>query len=72
MTGTPEFMAPEYYEEKYTEKVDIWAFGLCVLEMVTHDYPYSECSNPAQIFKRVSTVRRRVITNDTYLSTSQH
>eukprot|EP01102_Stenamoeba_stenopodia_P006189 TRINITY_DN16_c0_g8_i1.p1 TRINITY_DN16_c0_g8~~TRINITY_DN16_c0_g8_i1.p1 ORF type:complete len:1193 (-),score=320.78 TRINITY_DN16_c0_g8_i1:96-3674(-) len=53
--GTPEFMAPEYYEEKYTEKVDIWAFGLCVLEMVTHDYPYSECSNPAQIFKRVST-----------------
>lgn len=52
--GTPEFMAPEYYEEKYSEKVDIWAFGLCVLEMVTLDYPYSECTNPAQIFKRVS------------------
>jgi len=52
--GTPEFMAPEFYDEKYTEKVDIWAFGMCVLEMATLDYPYSECENPAQIFKKVS------------------
>lgn len=51
--GTPEFMAPEYYEEDYNEKVDIWAFGMCVLEMATHEYPYSECTNPAQIFKKV-------------------
>ena len=33
--GTPEFMAPELYEEKYDEKVDIYAFGMCVLEMVS-------------------------------------
>jgi serine/threonine protein kinase len=26
-TGTPEFMAPEQYEEFYDEKVDIYAFG---------------------------------------------
>lgn len=51
--GTPEFMAPEYYEEDYNEKVDIWAFGMCVLEMATHEYPYSECTNPAQVFKKV-------------------
>jgi WNK lysine deficient protein kinase len=56
--GTPEFMAPEFYEEKYNEKVDIWAFGLAVLEMVTLEYPYSECSNPASIFKKVSSVRK--------------
>ncbi|KAF9545858.1 hypothetical protein BGW38_009681, partial [Lunasporangiospora selenospora] len=31
--GTPEFMAPELYDEKYDEKVDIYAFGMCVLEM---------------------------------------
>ncbi|KAF9355089.1 Serine/threonine-protein kinase wnk4, partial [Mortierella sp. AD094] len=31
--GTPEFMAPELYDEKYNEKVDIYAFGMCVLEM---------------------------------------
>lgn len=51
--GTPEFMAPELYEEAYTEKVDIYAFGMCMLEMITMEYPYSECSNPAQIFRKV-------------------
>ncbi|KAF8936601.1 kinase-like domain-containing protein [Dissophora ornata] len=53
--GTPEFMAPEMYEEKgYNEKVDIYAFGMCLLEMVTGDYPYNECKNAAQIYKKVS------------------
>ncbi|PKA63846.1 putative serine/threonine-protein kinase WNK1 [Apostasia shenzhenica] len=51
--GTPEFMAPEVYEEEYNELVDIYSFGLCVLEMATFDYPYSECSHPAQIYKKV-------------------
>nr|KYP54663.1 putative serine/threonine-protein kinase WNK4 [Cajanus cajan] len=52
--GTPEFMAPELYEESYTELVDIYSFGMCILEMVTLEYPYSECKNPAQIFKKVT------------------
>lgn len=53
--GTPEFMAPEMYEEKgYNEKVDVYAFGMCLLEMVTGEYPYSECKNAAQIYKKVS------------------
>ncbi|CAG8564363.1 5713_t:CDS:2, partial [Acaulospora colombiana] len=53
--GTPEFMAPEMYEEKgYNEKVDIYAFGMCLLEMVTGEYPYNECKNAAQIYKKVT------------------
>ncbi|XP_009600371.1 probable serine/threonine-protein kinase WNK6 [Nicotiana tomentosiformis] len=52
--GTPEFMAPELYEEEYNELVDIYSFGMCMLELVTFEYPYSECKNPAQIFKKVS------------------
>ncbi|KAJ6765420.1 SERINE/THREONINE-PROTEIN KINASE WNK WITH NO LYSINE -RELATED [Salix purpurea] len=52
--GTPEFMAPELYEEDYDELVDIYSFGMCVLEMLTSEYPYSECSNPAQIYKKVT------------------
>ncbi|CAH2064376.1 unnamed protein product [Thlaspi arvense] len=52
--GTPEFMAPELYEEDYNELVDIYSFGMCVLEMLTGEYPYSECSNPAQIYKKVT------------------
>ncbi|KAK1353216.1 hypothetical protein POM88_052351 [Heracleum sosnowskyi] len=51
--GTPEFMAPEVYAEEYNELVDIYAFGMCVLEMVTFEYPYSECFHPAQIYKKV-------------------
>ncbi|KAK3838297.1 MAG: kinase-like domain-containing protein, partial [Linnemannia elongata] len=48
--GTPEFMAPELYDEKYDEKVDIYAFGMCV----TKEYPYSECTNQAQIYRKVT------------------
>lgn len=48
-------MAPEMYEEKgYSEKVDIYAFGMCLLEMCTGEYPYTECKNAAQIYKKVS------------------
>ncbi|KAL3815149.1 hypothetical protein ACJIZ3_016417 [Penstemon smallii] len=52
--GTPEFMAPELYEEEYNELVDIYSFGMCLLEMVTLEYPYSECKNPAQIYRKVT------------------
>ncbi|GAX78792.1 hypothetical protein CEUSTIGMA_g6229.t1 [Chlamydomonas eustigma] len=52
--GTPEFMAPELYEERYTEKVDVYSYGLCVLELATLEYPYSECKNAAQIYKKVT------------------
>lgn len=54
--GTPEFMAPELYEEHYNELVDIYSFGMCLLEMLTSEYPYSECTNAAQIYRKVTTV----------------
>lgn len=56
LTGTPEFMAPELYDENYNELADIYSFGMCMLEMVTFEYPYSECRNSAQIYKKVSSV----------------
>lgn len=52
--GTPEFMAPEMYEEHYDESVDVYAFGMCMLEMATSEYPYKECTNAAQIYKKVT------------------
>ncbi|KAL3817124.1 hypothetical protein ACHAXA_009955 [Cyclostephanos tholiformis] len=52
--GTPEFMAPELYDENYNEKVDIYAFGMLLLEIITRDVPYHECANPAQIYKKVT------------------
>jgi len=52
--GTPEFMAPELYDEDYNELVDIYSFGMCLLEMVTLEIPYSECRSIAHIYKKVS------------------
>ena len=52
--GTPEFMAPELYTETYTESVDIYSYGMCVLEMVTREVPYSECGSVVQIFHNVT------------------
>ncbi|XP_047067989.1 probable serine/threonine-protein kinase WNK5 [Lolium rigidum] len=52
--GTPEFMAPELYTEAYTESVDIYSYGMCVLEMVTREMPYSECESVVQIYHSVT------------------
>lgn len=58
LTGTPEFMAPEMYEEKYDEAVDVYALGMCILEMATSEYPYYECQNAAQIYRKVTSVSK--------------
>ena len=57
-TGTPEYMALEMYSEgsTYSTAVDIYAFGMCVLEMITRQVPYSECPSVGQIMKKVQEV----------------
>ncbi|KAL6575359.1 hypothetical protein OROMI_012644 [Orobanche minor] len=55
---TPEFMASEHYEEEYNELVDIYVFGMCLLELVTLEYPYVECANAAQIYKKVTAIQK--------------
>ncbi|XP_078430782.1 putative serine/threonine-protein kinase WNK11 [Wolffia australiana] len=55
LLGTPEFMAPELYEEKYDEKIDIYSFGMCMLEMITREMPYSECNSVVEIYRNVVT-----------------
>ena len=52
--GTPEFMAPELYDEDYDDRVDVYSFGMCLLELATLEYPYSECRNAAQIYRKVT------------------
>lgn len=54
-------MAPEVYEEAYNELVDIYSFGMCILEMVTLEYPYSECTRPVEIYKKVISVRIKTL-----------
>lgn len=58
LAGTPEFMAPELYEEQYDARIDVYSFGMCLLELKTLEYPYSECKNAAQIYRKVTLVSR--------------
>ena len=38
--GTPTFMAPEIYDEKFSYPADIWALGICMYILVTGVYPF--------------------------------
>eukprot|EP00741_Cyanophora_paradoxa_P015083 tig00020848_g14554.t1 len=41
--GTPVYMAPEVFKGKaYDEKTDVYAFGICMWEMVSSDLPFIE------------------------------
>lgn len=57
LAGTPAFMAPELYDEVYDCKVDIWSFGMAMLEIRTGRIPYAECKNIAQIYRKVTSGR---------------
>jgi serine/threonine protein kinase len=53
--GTPGWMAPELFEEGgFDERVDIFAFGMCVLEMITKEYPYSELQTQVQVLRKIT------------------
>lgn len=52
--GTPAYTAPDVYTGNYTTKADIWSFGLCVLEIVTGETPYSECAGIGAILMKVT------------------
>ncbi|ORC91050.1 putative protein kinase [Trypanosoma theileri] len=54
VVGTPEYMAPEIYEGQYSTAVDVWAFGMCVLEMATGKKAYNDCEDVGEIHRRVS------------------
>lgn len=51
-------MAPELYDEEYDDRVDVYSFGMCLLELATLEYPYSECRNAAQIYRKVTLVSK--------------
>ena len=58
IAGTPEFMAPEIFANGvYDEKVDIYALGMCLLELITKKVPYSECTSIRDIYTKVTGVR---------------
>eukprot|EP00803_Ostreobium_quekettii_P008890 evm.model.scf_1961.2 EVM.evm.TU.scf_1961.2 scf_1961:21805-28567(-) len=48
--GSPEFMAPELFKgEKHDAKVDVYGFGMLLLELATQEFPYRECKNTGEL-----------------------
>jgi len=45
--GTPQYMAPELLrQQKYTEKVDTWAYGVLLWESMAADIPFANLDVP--------------------------
>ncbi|KAM0677971.1 hypothetical protein BDAP_001451 [Binucleata daphniae] len=51
---THEFMARELIEgDGYSKAVDMYAFGMVLLEFITSECPYEECKTSEEIYKKI-------------------
>lgn len=51
--GTLRYMPPEQLDGVLTSKVDIWAFGCVMLELITGKEPYADMLNEFQISRKM-------------------
>jgi serine/threonine protein kinase len=42
LVGTPNYMAPEVFAERYTEAVDVWSFGMVIYSLCTSRAPFDD------------------------------
>ena len=56
MRGTPYFMAPEVFDEKYGRKADIWSVGGVIYQMVTGSPPWKRLGfkNPLGLIRHIT------------------
>ena len=61
--GTVSWMAPEIMrgDRDYTNKADVYSFGILLWEMVAREEPYKDVVNQFQLYERVLTGRRPTI-----------
>ncbi|XP_056691312.1 serine/threonine-protein kinase WNK8-like [Spinacia oleracea] len=62
--GSPMYMAPEIFQGNYNHMVDIHAFGICVLWMVTREKPYSEFINNDEFYRKIKEGVKPVLLNN--------
>mmetsp|Transcript_24220 Transcript_24220/g.27450 ORF Transcript_24220/g.27450 Transcript_24220/m.27450 type:complete len:777 (+) Transcript_24220:436-2766(+) len=51
--GKPEYMPPEVVDGRITHAIDIYCVGMMIMEIVTGEKPYRECSSPAHIYRKL-------------------
>ena len=49
----PWFYAPETYEGEFTDKSDIYSFGMVLLQILTKSTPYSECCSLNETYESI-------------------
>jgi hypothetical protein len=59
--GTYNWMAPEVMTENatYTEKVDVWSFGMILYELATNTIPYDYCGDNVPFLIREVCVKKK-------------
>lgn len=77
MRGTPYFMAPEMFEERYNLNADIWSVGCVAVQMATGTPPFKDLglSNPVALFRYIKKLdgalpclKKLPVTDDTRLT----
>ena len=57
--GSVLWMAPEILRgQKYNEKVDVYSYGMCLLELVSCKVPWKGVSNNAEVPHKVTSGKR--------------
>eukprot|EP00930_Biecheleria_cincta_P020237 TRINITY_DN15263_c0_g1_i1.p1 TRINITY_DN15263_c0_g1~~TRINITY_DN15263_c0_g1_i1.p1 ORF type:complete len:545 (+),score=80.48 TRINITY_DN15263_c0_g1_i1:91-1725(+) len=66
--GTHDYVAPDVLDGSYTEKADLWSFGITVFCMVTGRLPFHGCS-PSETLNNVRRCSNRWESRLSHLST---
>lgn len=58
--GPLRWMSPEALEKKkYSEKSDVWSFGVCAFEILTGEQPYSEFQDAVVVAGKLETDKKQ-------------
>lgn len=52
-TDISPYRAPELLNGELSKANDIWALGICLLELLTHENVYSECTTPMELVRKL-------------------